>query len=385
MRTIQFIIWFGIFLSIYTAANAYIFIRMWQALQAYPMQRTFVSALFIFLAVSYWLSRLIESISLCAISDMLFWIGSFWFGAMLYFFMAVLLIDIVRAANHFILFIPASFSENMNTVKLTVLLSVSLITALLLFIGALYANSPVITEQNITLRKGKGTGGSITMAMVTDIHMGVIVKNAHLEKMATLINEIHPEIVLLGGDQFDENLKPVIKNDLGDILKAISSKYPTYAITGNHEFYGGIEEACRYMEEHSVILLRDRGVKIKNQFYLIGRDDKTKNDFEKEKRKFLKDILIDTDRNYPLILMNHNPAGINDASEEGIDLMLSGHTHHGQLWPLNYITSKIYQVDRGYGKIGGTQVYVSTGFGTWGPPVRLGSRPEVVKLTIKFQ
>jgi len=90
------------------------------------------------------------------------------------------------------------------------------------------------------------------------------------------------------------------------------------------------------------------------------------------------------DKDYPVILMDHQPFRLEEAVSNGADLQLSGHTHHGQLWPFNHITSAIFEVSWGYRQIGRTHVYVSSGVGTWGPPVRVGNRPEIVHLTLLF-
>ena len=90
------------------------------------------------------------------------------------------------------------------------------------------------------------------------------------------------------------------------------------------------------------------------------------------------------DKNLPMILMDHQPVHLEEAEKAGMDLQLSGHTHHGQLWPFNFITKKVYELSRGYKKKGDTQYYVSCGVGTWGPPIRTGNRPEIIALTITF-
>ena len=100
--------------------------------------------------------------------------------------------------------------------------------------------------------------------------------------------------------------------------------------------------------------------------------------------KELKDLLTGVDKSFPVILMDHQPFRLNEALENKIDLQLSGHTHYGQLWPLNYVIEKIYELGWGYGINGNTHYYVSCGVGGWGPPVRTGSRPEIINFKIKF-
>lgn len=94
--------------------------------------------------------------------------------------------------------------------------------------------------------------------------------------------------------------------------------------------------------------------------------------------------MTEVDHHYPIILLDHQPFNLEGAVEQGVDLQLSGHTHHGQLWPFNYITTAMYQISTGYKLIGNTHFYVSAGFGTWGPPVRLGNRPEIVQIKLTF-
>jgi uncharacterized protein len=157
-----------------------------------------------------------------------------------------------------------------------------------------------------------------------------------------------------------------------------------YAVMGNHEYIGGAEPAYAYLTEHGVQVIRDSVIRIHDGFYIIGRDDREKRRFSGKPRMELADLVSMADSSKPLILMDHQPYYLQEASDLGVDLQFSGHTHHGQLWPLNFITSAIFPVSRGYARIGNLHVYVSNGIGTWGPPVRVGNRPEIVQFTITF-
>ena len=110
-----------------------------------------------------------------------------------------------------------------------------------------------------------------------------------------------------------------------------------------------------------------------------------KNNLQEKTENLLDEILENTKENLPLILMDHTPFGMEEAEKNNVDLQLSGHTHHAQMWPLNYITQKLYEQDWGYLKKGKTQYYVSCGVGTWGPPVRTGSITEIVNIKVKFE
>jgi len=119
--------------------------------------------------------------------------------------------------------------------------------------------------------------------------------------------------------------------------------------------------------------LRDSATLINNSFYLIGREDRTNN-----RRKNILSLLDSVDKSKPIILLDHQPFNLSESADNDIDLQISGHTHHGQLWPFNFITKAIYEVSSGYKKIKNTHVIVSNGYGTWGPPMRLGNRPEIL-------
>lgn len=162
------------------------------------------------------------------------------------------------------------------------------------------------------------------------------------------------------------------------------AKYGIFAVTGNHEYIGGVEPSIKYLTEHGITELRDNTVKIADSFYVVGREDRASKGFAGIIRKPLNQLLEGVDRTLPVILMDHQPVRLEEAEKNGIDLQLSGHTHHGQLWPFNFITKKIYEVSMGYKQKGSTHFYVSCGLGTWGPPIRTGNRPEIVVINLSF-
>jgi predicted MPP superfamily phosphohydrolase len=199
------------------------------------------------------------------------------------------------------------------------------------------------------------------------------------------INALNPDIVLFAGDVTDEDLRPVIENNLGAMITSIRSRYGVYAITGNHEYIGGAVKAVKYLEEHGVKMLRDTTITIDSSFCLAGRNDRDSKRFTGTERKPFEEVLSGADKNLPLILMDHQPFNLELSENAGVDLHLSGHTHNGQMWPLNYITGSIFELDWGYKKRGNTNYYVSCGAGTWGPPVRTGNRPEIVNIVLHFK
>ncbi|HPV40706.1 MAG TPA: metallophosphoesterase [Spirochaetota bacterium] len=384
MRLINFIVFLSIVLAVHGAVNYYIFIRGWQALPREPAVRVPYLVIFLIFALSYIAGRVLERFSICAVSDYLIWIGSFWMGMMAYLFFGVLLCDILRLGNWIAGVVPVP-SELYGRIRQIAALAVAIVATATVVAGYYNTLHPRINTVVVEVPKSAGGRRTLDIALVTDIHLGTIIKNSRLQTMVDMVNVLQPDVVLLAGDIVDEDLAPVIKNNLGELLRTIRSRYGTYAVTGNHEYIGGVEAACRYLADHGVTVLRDRSVLIDNRFYLVGREDRSITQFGGGRRLPLDAIMKDVDLKRPVIMMDHQPYHLSEAAEHGVDLQVSGHTHHGQLWPFNFITSLIYEVSRGLKRIGKAHVFVSCGYGTWGPPVRVGMVPEVVHIQLRFR
>lgn len=379
MRTMTFLFFFAIVLIIYSLANYYIFIRGWQALPQGSKIRVYYLTAFLILASSYIVGRILEKIYLSIASDIFVWIGSFWLAAMLYLFLAVLLIDIFSLLNHWIFKI--SFPAQM---PLYTALTVFGLTVILLIYGYINACNPRIKTLDIKVDK-KSSLSQLSIVALSDIHLGTIVGRQRFCRMVERINHLEPDLVLLAGDIVDEDLAPVIRENLGEALTEIRAKYGVYGITGNHEYIGGVEPAAHYLETHNVRLLRDTTILIEDAVYIVGREDRSISQFTNGRRKPLKSLLKSVDFNFPIILMDHQPFKLSEALNNKIDLQISGHTHHGQIFPINFVTKAIYEISWGYRKIGPTHYYVSSGAGTWGPPIRIGNHPEIVQLKLQFE
>ena len=183
--------------------------------------------------------------------------------------------------------------------------------------------------------------------------------------------------MLLAGDTFDDRDITILKKQK-ETLKAIRTKYGVYGVLGNHEYYSGnLDEMIKTFHEANIEILRDEVVEVAG-VYLVGREDVRKT------RKSLKELMHTVDLEKPVIVLDHQPVSLEEARESGVDLQLSGHTHRGQFFPNQLITKRMYEVDYGYLAKEDLQVIVSSGYGTWGPPVRIGSQSEIVDIKIKF-
>ncbi len=385
MKTGSFFIFFTVVLAVYGIVNFYIFSRGLQSIPPGSTFRVWFIIGFWFVVSTFILGRFLDRAGTTGLSTPLTWIGSFWLGAMLYFFLIVLFIDFTRLLNHIFHFFPQVFYADWQKTKLIAFFSSVFLVFVLILGGYINTLFPRIRTLDMDILKTVKGSRDLHIVMASDIHLGVIIGKNRAAYLVNKINGLNPDIIILDGDIVDEDLAPVIRQNLGESLKALTAKLGVWAITGNHEYIGGVIPAVNYLVEHNIKFIRDTSVLIDNRFYLVGREDRDKQRFTGQPRKSLEEVMKDVDRSYPIILLDHQPFNLASAAAQGTDLQLSGHTHHGQLFPLNLITNAIYELSYGYKKIGHTHFYVSSGFGSWGPPVRIGTRPEIVDIMLHFR
>lgn len=378
-------LFFIIFFSIYTAANTYIFIRGWQAISYIPILKPFYAVIFIFSALSYLAARNLVTNIPDLFYDILLWTGSLWFAFMLYFFLFIIIIDFSRLLNHFFNIYPSFITGNYQSAKFITFIIVLIITISVIAAGYINTRNIKINYAEIEIPKKAGQLNELNAVLVADFHLTPVNNGKHLKKIVEKINSLNPDIVLMPGDVLDDDIKILRNRRIAEGLSEIKSKYGVFISNGNHEFIIGVEEADKYLHEIGLNVLRDTAVLIDSSFYVLGREDRSKNNFTNEPRKSLPEVLNGIDRNYPVILLDHTPLNLEEIDKENVELQLSGHTHNGQIFPINLITKYIvYEVSWGYLKKNYSQFYVTCGVGTWGPPVRLGSDSEIVSLKIKF-
>jgi predicted MPP superfamily phosphohydrolase len=214
----------------------------------------------------------------------------------------------------------------------------------------------------------------VTMRVVqlSDIHIGSVTQR-HLGRLVEQTNALRPDVVLITGDLVDTAC--ILSPETLSLLDAIQA--PAYFTLGNHEGYAGVEKVMDALRETSVIALRNEAT-VFNGIQLVGIDDR-------EDHTWVGQALpgIHYDPAAYTILMYHRPDGFDAAANAGVDLMLTGHTHNGQIWPFNYIVQTRFKYLKGLHSIGDMSLYVSTGSGTWGPPMRLGSRNQITLIDLK--
>lgn len=382
MRTFSFIIFFGIFFLIYFSINFFIYSKGLQAFSLSPgLRRSYI--IVFWLVVSCFIAgEILEHTHSSLSGEWIYRIGAFWLAFMLYFSLTLLLFDVVRLFNYFFHFLPEM------TQILRFRLGVITVAFVFLIVLTGHINALNTRVRTISLSIPKKVIGSREMKILiaSDIHMGALIGENREVRLVSIINKQKPDLVLLCGDLVDGDIASVLRKNLGRHIQEIKSPMGVYAIPGNHEYIGGIQKTLPYLESVNIKVLRDKTIILPNGVQLVGRDDRDSRMMGYNSgRKSLKELMSGLNKTFPVVVMNHQPFNLDEAVNEGVDLHLSGHTHHGQLWPFNYITKAIFELSWGYLKKGSTNFYVSSGFGSWGPPVRLGNTPEVVVFNIKFE
>ncbi|WP_245754867.1 metallophosphoesterase [Pelosinus propionicus] len=300
-----------------------------------------------------------------------------------YLFLFTLSIDILRFIDTYKPFLPLKLKQR----PLLVAAAIFMVTTCLIAYGTWNARHPVTINYEITIPKTAGTSSleTLQVVMVSDIHLGEIIDNRRLKRLVNRINQLEPDIVLIPGDIIDNEIDVLPNQNMIETFRKLRPKLGTYAVLGNHEYFDQQTDlAIQYLEQGNIHILRDQWTLVDNSFYVVGRDDLAKMRYTSSSRQDLKTIMEGIDHSLPIILLDHQPKNLQDAVDQGVDLQLSGHTHLGQLFPNSLITRQLYELDWGYLQKESLQVIVSCGFGTWGPPVRIGNSPEIINVTIHF-
>ena len=221
------------------------------------------------------------------------------------------------------------------------------------------------------------------MVMISDIHLGTVGCEGRLESIVKEINSQKPDVVCIAGDLFDSSMDLLSDPEKAiENLKKIESTYGVYACFGNHDAGDTFTQMSDFLEKANINILNDQYTVIDERLILAGRLDKSAIGGRDIKRKALSKIEGDND--LPVVVMDHNPANYSDYSSD-VDLILSGHTHKGQIFPVNLVTDILYEVDYGYYRKDSKspQIIVTSGIGYWGMPMRVGTDSELVVINFE--
>ena len=269
----------------------------------------------------------------------------------------------------------------LTDMDLNVPLIASIFIALSLFYsvyGFLNADKIYVSEISVEIKNLPQAWNGRVAVLLSDIHLGAILHEAFTARVARAVNYINPDIVFIAGDLFDGVGKKL--NNLAAPLDLIEAPQGIYYVTGNHETLVGLKMSLEAVKKTKIVILDDRAVEV-DGLQILGISYP-----QPGEKRDIDSVLNKLDLARPSIILYHEPklSIIEKASKLGASLFLAGHTHVGQIWPFNYITKIAYHdLDYGLHQVGHTAVYTSSGVGTWGPAMRSGNKPEIVKIILK--
>lgn len=243
---------------------------------------------------------------------------------------------------------------------------------------------PQLDRVQVPLARLPRSMDGLRIATVSDIHIGPLLGRAHTERIVATINRLDADLVAVVGDLVDGSVA-----ELGEAaapLRDLRSRHGSFFVTGNHEYYSGVEEWVQEVDRLGLRVLQNHRVEIKARggaLDLAGVNDADAAGTGVAGPPDYAAALGDRDPSRPVVLLAHQPVAAFEAAKHGVDLQLSGHTHGGQMAPFNYLVQLEQPVVSGLGKVNGTQVYVTNGAGFWGPPVRVGAEPQVTLVELR--
>lgn len=296
----------------------------------------------------------------------------------LYVFLFVLLTDLLLLANLVFKLIPGAELKE-RPVRSRIFLLIILLSFLVVAGGIINFNTIRKSEYQITVAKKSSEINHLKIAFASDFHINESTPVSFVEKFVDDIVNIKPDIMLFGGDITEGDRQDKKMERFENLLVAIHAPYGVYSVLGNHEHYARQNQG-NFFRKAGIEILRDSAVLFANSFILAGRNDSQTRD-----RKSIDELMKAIPDSLPLILLDHRPNEIDMVSCTKTDIQFSGHSHNGQLFPINLITSKVYLLSWGYKKFRDTHFFVSSGIRLWGPPVRTTGKSEIIVVDVSFK
>ncbi len=367
------------FFLIYGGMHALALLRLRSALSLSAGAAAALAVVMVCMTIAPVLVRVLERQGAEGAARTLAWAGYLWMAFLFLFLCSTLLIDLlgllVRGANRLS---GGAYSVPLMPPRIAILVSLGL--AFLISVYGYFEAWNIRTER-ITIETTKLPAGTdrLTIVQISDVHLGLIVRCDRMEKIIAAVNAAKPDIFVSTGDLVDAQINHL--TGLAELLRSVKTRYGNYAVTGNHEYYAGLDRALQFTREAGFTLLRGRGMDI-GPITIAGVDDETGAQMGIQKPAPESEMLKKLPRHRFTLLLKHRPR-FDQASAGLFDLQLSGHTHRGQIFPFRYVSKIAYPYNAGtYELPHGAVLYTNRGTGTWGPPLRFLAPPEVTVIEL---
>lgn len=369
--------WFMVYCA-YLIPNLYLFIRLKQAFEG-QKSRIFFSLLFIFFAALFPLNEIFEHHLDYNTLKYSFIVGFYAVPLLLSAFSLYLIIDLLILINRLPKLISVDVLRSFKFRRI-VFIVVALISVSLLVFGIYNYNHSRISAYEIDVPAKDGNPGEFKIAMAADLHLGEQTTYDFVHQFVEKIEAEKPDILVLAGDIIESDVQtPKIKK-ITEQFKQIKTKYGVYAVEGNHDRYRSYNlNKQKFFSDAEIKVLHDTIVNIAGKISLAGRRDRSSRN-----RLSVDELLAMQTKNLPLVLADHQPYNLDKAYNANVDIQLSGHTHYGQMLPLNFVIAAMYELSWGYEKIKNTHFFVTCGAQGWGPPVKTAGYSEIMIINLKL-
>lgn len=373
----RFLIFYFVF---YGGANLYLYVKLWFGLPLSRRARLLLAPPLTLLFTAPLLARTLDARGFELTAEAASLAGYWWMGLLFLFVCASLLVDLVnliiltgrallRTSR------PATFSPRSAVIVPAVYASVVAAYG--------YHEARDIRTEQVTIRTAKipATAGRIRIVQITDVHAGQIVREKRINEILSVVAAATPDLIVSTGDLVDGHQRHFA--GLEPLFRKLRPRLGTYAVTGNHETYVGLDKAVNFTKDAGFRVLMDESVTVGDFLTITGMADPSNSRESSPWQKRNEEALLRTsNQKHFILLLKHRP-DVLQKSRGHFDLQLSGHVHKGQIFPFNVLTWLAYPIRTGLTDLGGgSRIYVSRGTGVWGPPIRFLAPPEVTVIDL---
>ena len=375
-------------LAILAGVHSYFWARLVRETQMPLPYRTWATVACVALAGSVPISLMAPRLMQRPWAALVAWPGYIWLGLMLLLFASLVATDLIRLV--FVLGRTVSGIPRLDPA--TRLMLVRLLAATVVAVSAVVGTysifqglrDPVVRELRIAVPGLPPALAGTTIVQLTDLHIGATKSRNFAKDIVSRTNALAPDIIVITGDLVEGRFGSGREDTLP--LAGLRARLGVFMVTGNHEYYSGLREWLPELQRLGIRVLRNQHVVIDADkdggWELAGIEDWNGASIEPDGGPDLARALAGHDPSRAVILLSHQPRAIYPAARAGVGLVLSGHTHGGQIWPFVYLVRLQQPFLEGLHRVGSTQLYVSPGTGYWGPPMRLGTRAEITRITL---
>ncbi|HEY4103236.1 MAG TPA: metallophosphoesterase [Polyangiaceae bacterium] len=387
-RALTFVLFFAIMVSLVGGAHYYVWSRLVRDPALPPAATHALTYCLIFLFVAIPGTLFLRRSSFAAVTEPLVWLAMVWLGLLLFLVLALSVADVARGAWEVARSLgdaaPLDPSRRKAAARLVAGAAALVGASLGLWSIQSALGRVKLRHVDVTLSRLPKALSGTRIVQLSDVHVGPTIHKQFIETIVAQTNALNPDVIAITGDLVDGTVEDLAEHVAP--LANLKAKYGVYFVTGNHEYYSGAEAWCAELRRLGIRVLRNERVSIGNaeaSFDLAGTDDHSGRRFGGGHGEDLEKALSGRDPERELVLLAHQPKTILEAKDRGVGLQLSGHTHGGQIWPWTYLVRLQQPVVAGLAQFGRSFIYVSSGTGYWGPPMRLGAPAEITELTLR--